>query len=897
MKIKRIFTSLLLTTVVGAGTFAQKATKSLNDGWAFSEDQVHWKTVNLPHTWNTDAYHTSDYKQGVYCYKRKLILPDVEENAKQAKQTNFLNKRYFLKLEAASKTSTIYINGKEVGKHRGGYTASVFDLTPFVFKNTKGTASVIDSRENELLITVDNADKHVAPISADFTFMGGIYRNVKLITTGMQHFSMTEDGADGVFTSVKNVSAAKADVVVKCRLRNDEQKSKACYVVNTLYAPDGSVVSVSKKKVLLPAHQTVFVQMPVVQVKNPVLWSPETPNLYQVKSEILEAESLIGKHDKAYSRVLDSQVHHVGMRWCEFDAQKGFFLNGKPNKLNGMCRHQDQRPYGVALDDDMQRRDVRLMKEMGCNFVRLAHYPQAEAVLEQCDKLGLLVWEEIPVVNYVPDDAAFAENACQQLCEMIRQHINHPSIVLWGYMNEILLKARNEYPSEDAFEQEIERINHLAALLEKIVHEEDPTRHSTMALHGSNDYHKYHVADHSQVLGWNLYQGWYGGDLTGFERYLADQQKKYPDRPVFVSEWGAGSDLRLHSLQGVAFDFSCEYQQKYIEHYLPVISDTPYILGGSYWNFVDFSSASRAESMPHINNKGILTPERQKKDVYYYFQAAWRKDVPVVHIATRDWADRKMVEKQQEVKVYSNAKEVSLMQNGKLLGTKPVQNHFALFVVDWKEGKNTLVAKGIYNDGMTTVTDAAAVDQTLVNYHSVPIQAEEIEDLAVNVGSHCYFVSDKSGMTWVADQVYQPGSWGYLGGKPSSTQAEITSTTDGPLYQTMREGIEGYRFDVPKGGRYELELLFTDTRQQQAQSIYLLGKDQNQGGLQDTENGFDVELNGKLLEKNFNPGIEAGYFTAIRRSYLVESGEEGIVLKFSSKGGKTFLSAIRLRKI
>ena len=896
MKIKRFFTSLLLTTVVGAGTFAQKATKSLNDGWAFSEDQVHWQTVNLPHTWNTDAYHTSDYKQGVYCYKRKLILPDVEENAKQAKQTNFLNKRYFLKLEAASKTSTIYINGKEVGKHRGGYTASVFDLTPFVVKNTKGNTSVIESRENELLIAVDNADKHVAPISADFTFMGGIYRNVNLITTGMQHFSMTEDGADGVFVAAKNVSAAKADVSVKCRLRNEEQKSKVCFLVNTLYAPDGSVVSVSKKKVTLAAQQTLLVQVPLAQVKSPVLWSPEHPNLYQVRTELLDADSQRGKRKEGNGLLLDSQVHHVGMRWCEFDAQKGFFLNGKPYKLNGMCRHQDQRPYGVALDDDMHRRDVRLMKDMGCNFVRLAHYPQAESVLELCDKLGLLVWEEIPVVNYVPDDVAFAENACQQLREMIRQHINHPSIILWGYMNEILLKARNEFPSEDAFGQEVERINHLAALLEKIVHEEDPTRHSTMALHGSNDYHKYHVADHSQVLGWNLYQGWYGGDLTGFERYLADQQKKYPDRPVIVSEWGAGSDLRLHSLHGVAFDFSCEYQQKYIEHYLPVISDTPYILGGSYWNLIDFSSASRAESMPHINNKGILTPERQKKDVYYYFQAAWRKDVPVVHIATRDWTDRKMVEKQQEVKIYSNAKEVSLMQNGKLLGTKPVQNHFALFEIEWKEGKNALVAKGIYNDGMTGVTDAATVDQTLVTYHSVPIQAEEIEDLAVNVGSHCYFVSDKSGMTWVADQAYQPGSWGYLGGKPSSTQTEITSTADGPLFQTMQEGIEGYRFDVPKGGRYELELLFTDTRQQQALSIYLLGKDQKQDGVQDTENGFDIELNGKLLEKNFNPGIEAGYFTAIRRSYLVESGEEGVVLKFLPKGGKTFLSAIRLRK-
>lgn len=880
MKINKLIASIFLTTIVGTGAFAQSAIRSLNDGWLFSEDNKHWQAVNLPHTWNTDAYVSRDYKQGRYSYKRTLRVPMQNKD----KQTNSTNMRYFLKLEAASKTSTIYINGRQVGQHRGGYTASVFDLTPYLKLGT-----TLEDCSNDILITVDNAESHVAPISADFTFMGGIYRNVKLITTRQQHFSMTEEGSDGVFVSTTHVSADKADIEVKCRLRNDDSQAKDCYVVHTLYAPDGTVVSTNKKRVRLAGQQTVTVQGKLPQLKNPVLWSPEHPNLYRVKIELLDVTKLRVKQSNSMSVVLDSQEHNVGMRWCEFDAQKGFFLNGKPYKLNGMCRHQDWRPYGVALEDDMHRKDLRMMKEMGCNFVRLAHYPQAEAVLEMCDKLGMLVWEEIPVINYVPDDKEFADNAETNLREMIRQHYNHPSVILWGYMNEILLKASNEYPKQADFDKEIARIQALADRLEKIVHEEDATRHSTMALHGSDDYNKYHIADYSQVIGWNLYQGWYGSSLTDFERYLANQHEKHPTHPVIISEWGAGSDLRLHTDKGRAFDFSCEYQQKYIEHYLPVISDTPYILGGSYWNFIDFSSASRGESMSHINNKGVVTAERQKKDVYYYFQAAWRKDVPVLHIATRDWQERETVGNRHQVKVYTNTKEVTLLQNGNVVSKKSVSNHFALFEVDLQEGINRLEAKATY-EGET------AYDQAVVTYKAVPLDAKKIDDIAINVGSHCYFQSAKTGMTWVADRAYTEGSWGYVGGKATSTQTKIECTEDGPLYQTMMDGIEGYRFDVPKG-RYELELLFTDTHKKQGQSIYLLGKDKEQGDAQDVKGGFAIDVNGHVVETHFMPGLEAGYFTAVRRSYVIDNQQDAVVVKFLTENGKAFLSGIRLRKL
>lgn len=853
---KKGFVIFIMATIVAACASAQTAVKSLNDGWAFSEDNRQWEQVSIPHTWNTDAYSTKTYKQKKCYYKRNLyITPNLKE------------KQYLLKFEAASKEATVYLNGKQIGHHAGAYTAFVVDLTPYLKADAK----------NELLVEVDNATPHVAPISADFTFMGGIYRNVKLIISNKQHISNIEDGADGVFVSQTKVTDQTATLSIKSRLRNDASDQSACVLRHQVYSPEGKLLSTSEKKIKLAAGKTVSLQMGLPAIQRPALWTPEKPILYKVKTTLLSAKG---------NKTLDSQEHEVGLRYWSIDPEKGFFLNGKPYKLNGMCRHQDMKPYGVALDDDMQRRDFRLMKEMGCNFVRLAHYPQAESVLEMCDKLGMLVWEEIPVVNFVPDDQAFMDNAAQQLKEMIRQHYNHSSVVFWGYMNEILLRARGAFPKQEDFDACVTRTQDLAKRLEAVLHEEDPWRLSAMAFHGSNDYNKLLLSDVPQTIGWNLYQGWYGGDLTGFERYLADQHQHHPDHPVIVSEWGAGSDFRLHSDKGEAFDFCMEYQQKYIEHYLPVISNTPYILGGSYWNFVDFSSADRGESMPYINNKGVVTAERQKKDVFYYFKAVWRKDVPVLHIAARDWQVRETVSPGHAVKVYTNAANVSLQLNGKPLGTKQVDNCLALFPATLQEGVNWLKATA-------SVNGEQVEDYMSICYKPVAGKASELTELAVNVGSHCWFQSGKTGVTWQPDQPYREGSWGYVGGKTQTTQSIIACTEDGPLYQTMREGIEAYCFDVP-AGKYELELLFTDIHQKQAQSAYLLGKDAQQADLEGIAK-FSIDVNGEVLEQDFMPAVEDGFFRAVRRSYIVETKTPQLKVNFMSEGKDAFLSGIKLR--
>ena len=261
---------------------------------------------------------------------------------------------------------------------------------------------------------------------------------------------------------------------------------------------------------------------------------------------------------------------------------------------------------------------------------------------------------------------------------------------------------------------------------------------------------------------------------------------------MIISEWGAGSDKRLHSTQGRAFDFSIEYQQTYIEHYLPFIENTEWISGCAYWNFIDFNVAARQESMPRVNNKGLAYNNRIWKDVAYYFKAMWRKDIPVIRIASRDWEMRTgEINKPQSIKIYSNMPEVELFINGQSIGCQKIANCHTVFNVILPEGISVLMAQGIKNG--KTVQDAMTIQ-----FKSLPNIAEG-DELAINVGSNCYFTSDISNLTWLPDQPYTAGGWGYIGGKAHSTTSEIYNTLDGPIYQTWREGNWSYKIDAPIG--------------------------------------------------------------------------------------------------
>ena len=585
---------------------------------------------------------------------------------------------------------------KIVGEHAGGYTACSFNITPFLSFDTPNT----------LAICVDNARQDIAPISGDFTFFGGIYRDVWLTAVPNQHFNLTNHSSDGLFISTPQVSEERGIISIRGEVKNDAKEKATLELTHTIYRPDGTLLQTLKKNIQLKAGETYAFSNEATPVLKPELWTPETPRLYRVETTL---------RNRKTKTLLDQSNHYTAFRWFRFDGDEGFFLNGKPYKLRGICRHQDQKPIGPALTDEMHRRDFLLMKEMGANFIRTPTIRKTMPCWRCADKLGMLAWEEIPIIDIVPNTPGYGDNCERNLREMIRQHYNHPSIITWGYMNEILLVTQRKYKTEAELKPVLERTLALANRLERVLKEEDSTRISTMAFHGSNSYNETGLSKITDIVGWNLYQGWYGGDLTGFEKFLAQQHQNHPTHPMIVSEYGAGSDKRLHSLHPRAFDFSIEYQQKYLEHYLPVLEDTPYICGGTHWNFIDFSSALRDESMPRINNKGLVYADRTPKDVYHYYQAAWRKDIPVLHIASRDWTDRAGVQQGNApvylpVKIYTNLSEVELFIDGISLEKQKTENYTATFEVPFSNRNPFLFAQGNYQG--KTVQDGLRINFT-----------------------------------------------------------------------------------------------------------------------------------------------------------------------------------------
>lgn len=851
---------LLLQTLLPALFMVANAhTVSINDGWLFRHTSGgDWQPVNLPHTWNSDAYQQKDYSKGKYTYRRTLTLQPEDSLRK-----------FYLRLEGASKSSEVKINGHSAGHHEGGYTASLYPLTPYLDF----------SSPNIIEITVDNDRDDIPPFSGDFTFFGGIYRDAWLEDYSPVHFSLQPFAASGVKVTPA-IEYGLGAIQVDANITNEDPVKRDATLTINLYDPQENLIDSFNKKIKMGDNSTSTISHKFNYILAPQLWSPESPALYRVESILTDKT---GKE-------LDRKITDTGLRFFQFDTDGQFYLNGKPLKLRGICRHQDMNPIGPALSDEMHRRDMLIAKDMGANFIRISHYPQDDAILEYADKLGLLVWEEIPVIDIVPDDPTYARNAEINLREMISQHYNHPSIIMWGYMNEILLKARRENPDNERFKPVLDRTMQLITRLEGLCRSLDPTRFTTMAFHGSNEYRTSGIAAIPQINGWNLYQGWYGGDMSGFERFLSNEHSQTPGKPMIVSEYGAGSDRRLHSLDPEPFDFSIEYQQRYLEHYLPVIEDSTFIAGATHWNLIDFGSALREESMPRINNKGLLYADRTPKDVYHLFKATWRDDVDYIYIASRDWQVRTAVSDSatvmMPVKIYANTPKVNLLVNGVSYGDSIGKNHTVIFNVPLRRGGNSVIARG------GNAFDSFNIELETVPMHLTAENANGVE-LAVNVGSNCSYTSPLSGITWVADQEYVPGSWGRIGGKRKNVTTEINGTDDLPLFQSMIEDPEAYRFDLPDGD-YELELGFADPSGNSSSVVYMLGKDGESG---EGHNRFGISINDDKVEKDFSPSASNGHKFASRKKYIVQAKEGKIDVKFTPKKGKILLNSIKIRKI
>lgn len=850
--------------VVSNSQLAARTRYTLNDGWRFTfsdqnksepaADDLAWTLVNLPHTWN--AEDTLDdvpgYHRGTGWYRRSLRLDE-----------SLRGKRIFLYFEGANQVAEVFVNGRRVGTHIGGYTAFSFDVSDAVRFGAQD--------ENTLVVSVDNShNPNIPPLKADFNFYGGIYRDVWLIATDPVHFSMLDHAGPGVYVETPAVSAQSATTRVRGTIINDADAAQQIEVRSAIINAEGREVAVSSSALQLDGRTERTFELTPATITRPQLWSPNKPYLYSVRTVI-----------RAGARTLDEVTTPLGFRWFSFDAERGFFLNGEHLKLRGTNRHQDFAGLGNAVPDALHIRDMEIIKDDGFNFVRLAHYPQDPSVLEAADRLGLIIWEEIPVVNQISLSDEFAENAKRMLTEMIRQHRNHPSIILWGYMNEVFLGPKMS-------DEHVRATVKLARALEEVCRREDPSRATTIAFdNGARElYHTSGLSAVTQVVGWNLYHGWYYDTFPDFGKFLDEEHRRFPRRPLIVSEYGANGDTRLHSLAPRRSDSTLEWQRMYHEAYLPQINARPFLAGAAVWNQFDFGSEFRGETIPHINQKGLYTFDRRPKDTSYFYRAEFSSK-PVIHIATRDWAMRAdtmskqsnstaVPEVTRQIDVYSNLRALELLCNGVSLGRRNVGDlRRVTWDVRFRAGRNVLVARGARDGEM--FYDRAEINFTL----TPPVLASApFKELAVNVGSNAQFIgADKT--VWREDQPYRAGGWGYLGeAKPVATQKNVWLTTEDPLYQTMLKELSGYRFDVPDGD-YDVELRFVESEFDQA------GK-----------RIFDVSINGEAVIRRLDLAREYGLMKPFaRRFHARVTDSKGLHIEFTPVVGPPILSAVRVRRL
>ena len=660
--IQRLFLLLSLVFVTTISS-ARRAVIPLNNDWLFRfSHEVHKESghkVTLPHTWNAvDALSGKpDYKRGIGNYSRSLFVP-----------ASWQGRRIFIRFEGANTTTDLFLNGKHIGEHRGGYGAFIFELTD----------KLIYGAKNQLLVRVNNAEQlDVMPLVGDFNFYGGIYRNVALLLTNDVCISPLDYASPGIYLRQTKVDAQQADVKADVMLDNPTDKTQQVEVAVEVFSGDKSIIK-QQKSIRLEAQAMVRKHTIPFIIHRPHLWNgTQDPFMYKVKVSLWQGKTL-----------LDEVEQPLGLRYYKVDPARGFFLNGHHLQLHGVCRHQDRAVVGNALAPENIREDVKLMREMGVNAVRLTHYPHSSYTYDQMDRAGIVTWAEIPFVGpggYADkgfvDSERFRANGKAQLCELIRQHFNHPSICFWGLFNE--LKYEGDNPSDY-----IRELNTLA-------HAEDSTRLTTCA---SNQMGEMNFI--TDVMAWNRYDGWYGSTPSTLATFLDEMHAKYPQLCIALSEYGAGASVRqqqdsLIQPQPNSWWHPENWQTFYHIRNWDIISHRPFLWGSFVWNMFDFGAAHRTEGdRPGINDKGLVTHDRKtKKDAYYFYKANWNPE-PMVYIAGKRCTERKKGD--IDLWVFSNCKSVTLTINGKPLpALTPNDISLCTFHITLQPGLNRIVAKGM----------------------------------------------------------------------------------------------------------------------------------------------------------------------------------------------------------
>lgn len=643
-----------------------RSVTAISDGWRFIREDANgasssafddskWGLISLPHTWNDkDTLKGGNYYRGPGWYRIKLAIPETAKTS-----------RVFINFEAASLVADVYFNGVHLGQHRGGFTAFCYELTPHIRWDG----------ENVLAVRVDNSlVEDVPPLSGDFNIFGGIYRPVWLIITNPVCISPTDYASPGVYLKQTKVSKEQATIDVLARVSNLTGKAASVKSRVSLLDKDSKVVAQGESQKQATGGRMADLKCQV-SVKEPHLWNGrKDPYLYQAKVELLCDGS-----------VIDEITQPVGLRYYSVDPNKGFFLNGDSYPLRGVDRHQDRPGKGWAISYADQEEDANLILEIGATCLRLAHYPHSDYFYSLCDKNGLVVWAELPLVNQVLGTNAFRKNAKQQLTELIRQRYNHPSIMFWSLYNELGNSGKCDDPRP------------LLTELNLLAKKEDPTRLTTAASNDpSNNWPG--VRAIADLIAWNPYFGWYRGTPPQLNQEIDKYKHDANDKPVGISEYGAGASIKQHEQNMKKVPVTAgkwhpeEWQAIVHEENYSAIEARPYVWGSYVWVMFDFASAWRNEGdTPGINDKGLVTADRKtRKDAFYFYKAKWTTE-PFVYITSRRHTER--TDPNTIVKVYSNCSTAELKVNGQSVGSQSATGCVFKWPDIWlKEGLNTIEA-------------------------------------------------------------------------------------------------------------------------------------------------------------------------------------------------------------
>ena len=599
----------------------------------FAKQGENMAVVALPHTWNNlDGQDGgNDYWRGISTYEIDLPNPTA-------------GKKQYIEIQGANHVATVYCNGRELGTHKGGFSTFRFDLTPAMKKEG-----------NVLTVVVTNAVSDIYPQTADFTFYGGLYRDVNFIEVNEAHFDLLKDGTSAVFVTPHCSGNTRLDLF--------PVNADGAMIAVELKDAEGNVVGAAGADAI--THTDML-----IKVNNPYLWhGMEDPYCYTAVAKLVVNEE-----------VVDEVAVTYGYRSFHVDPNTGFWLNGKNVPLHGVSRHQDRLDKGWAISKEDHEEDIALIKEVGANTIRLAHYQHDQYFYDLCDKTGFALWAEIPFISkFIPTEEAY-ENTISQMIELVAQNYNHPSIFFWGISNEILIGADNE-----PLRKNLRDLNEIAKAM-------DPSRVTTLAqVSGTpmDSEHNY-ITD---VVSYNHYFGWYGGDVAENGPWLDKYHALNPDIPLGVSEYGVENIVKWHSATPMNHDYTEEYANYYHHEMLKTFATRTYLWSTHVWNMFNFAADARnVGGVIGRNNKGLVTNDRKlKKDAFYIYKAYWTTE-PMVYVAGRRFVDR--APEERNITVYTNCDEITLIVNGVEVATQASVDHAVVFEnVALNDGENIITAK------------------------------------------------------------------------------------------------------------------------------------------------------------------------------------------------------------